>query len=854
MAKVDGSLGSLVQGTSQQPARARLPGQSELQINVLNDEVFGMSRRPSTEIIQSYEPFEEELGVDRVQEHGTIKMQSKKLPYLMRVSAADPALKIIEDGVEKPVTIDPVSLPYLQTDQSENNYGRRILFKEMDGTVFVLNSQVEVAMLPTLPVYSDLNATVVYCRGGQYAVGYTIRFEIDGEAVDHHVTFCTPDGASVEDTEAGQVKYIVQQLYKMSTEATTGSGGTSATTPIPIAADDSSWVPEEGKYYASSGARDVIQTHFNVTMVGEYLVFAPVDPALDYTITATETTGSELLIGVYDSVDNVGRLPNRAPVGHVVRVVGSNRSEDDYFMQWVVDGKALNTINDVKGYWEECTAPDEPYLMDPATLPQELYLDGTDYKIKPIEWEERSAGSDESNPIPKFVGTTIQDIADFQGRAVFLHDTSVSMSQSDEYLAWFKQTASTKLATDPIHLRSTATEGDSQLVYAVPFNRDLILIGTNNSQYMINGRNTLTTDNAAITLTAEFDIDLNTRPQPLGDSVLFLSYTGKFAHAHEMYLEGNADSHARRTITDHVPRYIEGRPLTFSASDGSNTAALVADNRKELYVYEYLWLDNSRVQSAWNKWVFSTDIVHVRIDEGVLYLTHETEDGGFVLTKSLLYKEDAANLDHTVHLDFLEQVTLSDASTLVVPYSGNADDLEKIVVLQINGGDYVDGERVPVQSVVDNPTPGSLNFATVTFDGSITGDVVVGTRFKTTLVPTMPYLRDSDGVAITGAEISVSDFTVTFTDTGPFTMTRQCVYEDPADYWTLRYSGRKLGDPQFVLGTAPVDSDDVDFPFEDQTTTSKLLLECDTHLPMTITEIEWHGNVRNRSKRLTNGG
>jgi len=46
----------------------------------------------------------------------------------------------------------------------------------------------------------------------------------------------------------------------------------------------------------------------------------------------------------------------------------------------------------------------------------------------------------------------------------------------------------------------------------------------------------------------------------------------------------------------------------------------------------------------------------------------------------------------------------------------------------------------------------------------------------------------------------------------------------------------------------------VDFPFEDQTTTSKLLLECDTHLPMTITEIEWHGNVRNRSKRLTNGG
>lgn len=861
MAKVDGSLGSLVQGVSQQPARARLPGQSEEQINVVNDEVFGMSRRPSTEVLATFQPFDEETGVSRVEEHGTVKMQSVKMPYLMRVSDTDPALKLIEDGVEKQVQIEAVSAPYLRTNQGENLYGRRILFKEMNNTVFVLNTQTEVAMLPEVPAYSDLNATVVYCRGGQYAVGFTIRFEIGGVTDDHHVTFCTPDGSVVDDTEAGQVKYIVQQLYKLSTEAPTGAAatdpGASVTAPELVPADDSSWVPEEGKYYTSAGAYDAISNNFDVTMVGEYLVFSPKVSTLDYTITATETTGSELLVSVYDSVEDVGRLPNRAPVGHVVRIVGSNRSEDDYYMEWVVEGKAVNTINDVKGYWEECTAPDLPYKLDPATLPQQLYLDEADdtYKIKPIEWDERSAGNDGSNPVPKFVGKMIQDIADFQGRAVFLHDTSVSMSQSDEYFNWFKQTASTKLATDPIHLRSTATEGDSQMVYAVPFNRDLILIGTNNSQYMINGRNTLTTDNASITLTAEFDIDLQTRPQPLGDSVLFPSFTGKFAHAHEMYLEGNADSHARRTVTDHVPRYIEGRPSTFSASDGANTAVMVAEDKKTLYVYEYLWLDNSRVQSAWNKWKFSMDVVHARIDEGILYLTHRTDSGGFVLTKTLLYKEDAEGLDHTIHMDYTSTVELSDSNQVYVPYSGNADDLENITVVQLNGGNYVDGDVLPIQSVVDGTPPSSLvDYALVTLKVNVTGTVMTGSRFHTKLIPTMPYLRDGDGVAITGAEISISDFTMTFTDTGPFTMTRECVYENPEDYWSLRYSGRKLGDPQFVLGTAPVDSDKVDFPFEDQTTTSKLVLECDTHLPMTITEIEWRGNVRNRSKRLTNGG
>ena len=85
-------------------------------------------------------------------------------------------------------------------------------------------------------------------------------------------------------------------------------------------------------------------------------------------------------------------------------------------------------------------------------------------------------------------------------------------------------------------------------------------------------------------------------------------------------------------------------------------------------------------------------------------------------------------------------------------------------------------------------------------------------------------------------------------------MTRETDFEVPADYWSLNYSGRTLGDPDFILGTVAIDDGQIDFPFSEFATTSRLALECEEHTPMTLTDIEWSGQVNYTSKRLTNGG
>lgn len=845
MAKVDGSLGSLVQGVSQQPSRARLPGQAEEQINVTNDEVFGMSRRPGTTIASQMSKYANDTQGHLDIEHGSIHIGTKVMTYMLR-AGTEPLMTISNAGTSHPVHIPASVVPYMQTRVNDNPYGRRVLFKQMDNRTFVTNTHKTVQKLAGSPTDIVTDGAVVLCRGGKYAIGY--RVDITIGSVTHGVGFCTPDGSIAAHGPKGQVAYIMDQLYKLFTD----DAAASAAGTLPA----NEWVPTADTTSVTSAAsRAWFDLHFTINLVGNHIIIRPKVAGSAYTVTAYETSNSDLLISTKEDAKKIAFLPTRAPLGMVTRIVGSLRKEDDYFLKWTVAGRtATGTVYDEDGIWAECTAPDEDYRLDPATMPHELVWDTANsrYTIKQLAWLDRRAGNDESNPFPKFVGQEIQDLVDFQGRAVFLHNDNMTMGKSDKYLDTFKQTATANLATDPINLRSTSTDGESKLIYGVAFNRDLVLFGTNKSQFMVSGRRTITGDTASIVLTSEFETDLRTRPQAIGQSIMFLSYTGKYTHVHEMFLSGTQNNHERRTVTDHIPRYIKGQASVFTANDGSNSAAIVGEDAKTVYIYEYMWIDDRRVQSAWSQWKFKCDVVHVTISEGVARITLRTASGGFVKTDLKLYRTDAAGLPFPLYMDMQQEITLNDQKTFTATVSGHGGDVSGVHVVSLDG--TVPGSVVRTASVVLNAETTAPNTATITLPANYTGKVMVGELFKTRFIPTMPVLRDSDGVAVTQAELTITDFHITFEGSGPFDMTRVCSYEAPADYWTQRYSGRTLGDPDFKLGTVPIDSDTIDFPFSDLTTTSKLMIETMTHYPMTLTEIEWTGNLKNRSRRMINGG
>jgi hypothetical protein len=838
MAKVDGSLGSLVQGISQQPPRARLPGQSELQINVRNDEVNGMSRRNPSTITGTADSFTADAGGFNVSEHATLRSGTDLLTYALQASLTAPLLRVTKDAVNYTVTIPTANAAYFQTDPERVGDGHRMVFKEMDGKIYAVNTSKVVETLAGVPSATVQNATVVYVRGGQFAVGYEISFKLG--AAHHRVAFGAPDGTTGSHTRKAKSAYVAEKLYALATNATVG-------TTIP--SNGAAFTPADDSVNSTSGAGAAFVANFTTTLRGVHIIFTPTNPALDYEITAIDTAGDDLLVAVREDVDDITRLPIRAPIGMVVRVVGSSRTEDDYFLQWTDENETIGTLLDTASTWEEVTDPNQAYRLNPATLPHELYWDGAGYSVRELVWEDRGAGNNESNPMPKMVGETIRDVLDFQGRAVYLHGVYAQMSKTDEYENLFKQTATAGLDTDPINIRSTATDGDSLMVYGVQFNRDLVLFATNNAQFLINGRSTVTPDNASMVLTSEFEADLATRPQAVGENIMFLSYTGKYSSMHEMYLTGDQSTHARRTVSDHVPQYVRGQAVIFTANDGANTAIIVADDKRTVFVYEYLWQDDRRVQSAWSQWTYSAEVMLAHIELGILTVVVKTASGAFLSTDTTLYTQDDSALDFAVHLDWKQAHTLADTQTVSVIYSGT--DVTALKVISKTGSSA--GLALEVTGIVDTSVGSGPNTADITLRHAFTGNVVTGEVYSTRYIPTMPVIKDGDGVAITNAELTINDFHVTFEGTGPFTMTRVCAYEAVEDYWTLKYSGRKLGDPDFLLGSTPIDSDTVDFPFSENVLTSYLEIECTTHLPMTLTEIEWNGNVNNRSRRITNG-
>lgn len=835
MARVDGALGSLIQGDSQQPARARLPGQAESQINLSNDEVFGLTRRAPTAHVASTGEFADTVDGAPIIETGKLyDANTDRFEYLLR-TGTDPLLRLFDGGTERTVT-DAGGYLVTSTALTTND---KIIFKNVAGKVLVLNTETPTAMLSDLPSDQETNYGYIYSKGGQYFTQYKVEIkDVNGTWA---VCYVTPDGAVATDANLISPKFIADRLYHLlrNSIASTVDGLGSA------------FLPGAYTYWQTSGASAHIAANYTVAILGHVLTIKRND-GTDFTLNCTENSGGDLLYGVQTSVQDVGDLPTRAREGATMVISGSRQAEDDYYLRFTTEkGYGVGTSIDLPGVWEECTAPAQEFKIDPDTMPHELVKSGSNYIVQPLTWIERSAGNDESNPQPHFIGEPITDIADFQERLCVQHGREFSSSRTNDEFNFFAQTATQSLDTDPINLRATSTDNDATLQYMVPFNKSLILFGTNNAQYIISGENGLAPATAAMSLTSEFEIDISVRPIPSGDNIYFTSNTGRYTQVHEMYITGSSELHQRRTVTSHVPRYILGSTKLIASSDAANMVLIVADDDRTAYVYEYLWVDQRRVQSAWSKWTFDTDIISAQIADNNLKVFLEHSNGSITIEEIQLDKTDNADIPTTIHLDGWQEVALTAQTVFQVTTPHDPDNIR---VVQGSDGDYP-ASKLPTASVVqDTVADGAVNTVTITLKKAYTGTVIVGASYVSRYVPTMPIPKDQDGVAITSAKLTIQDFVLSYTDTGPFTVTRETDFTDPSSWWSLKYSGQTIGDPNFTLGSLPIDTGEFRFPFAEDTRTSKISIESTEHFPMTFTEIEWSGIMRSKSRRLSNGG
>jgi hypothetical protein len=790
--KVDGSLKSLLQGVSQQPYKDRLTGQATLQENFISDPVSGLTRRPPTDLIGK-------LGSAT-----TIKgWHNFKTRDGNRFIAwfHDSTAQVFDlNASEATVTIDSAALPYLA------EAGKiRANTDEEDVTTFVNQSVVPAMLTDTISYFnnSPVYASVIQVLGGAY--GRTYSISIDGVVKG---SFATPDGSVATHSAQVDTKYIATEL--MTSLATTMTG---------------------------------------YTLVREEDVILIYRSGAEFKATASDGYGNINIKCMNDTVPETADLPRIAPHLYVVRVAEKTDPEKDLWFKFVVDNASYGTTPNVAGfglagYWQETVAPNVHYKFDLDTMPHILDYDaGTgDFSLSQGTWASRGVGTYVSNPNPSFIGTPIKDVSSFQGRSVLVAGSNVCMSRTNKPFDHWFGSASALADTDPIDINSTVES--SSLISAVQHNRDLVVF-SNEAQFVVFGRTKATPANASLVLTTRFESETGAHPVGAGKNVFFAANYGSYTAMREFFAEGNTDINDSRPITQHVKKYITGKAVHLSTSSNYDMLMVHTDTgQTRVYIYQYIWSDTEKVQSAWHSWISEHPIVYSFFDEDRVYFVQKVGTDYYLLRMPLdVQIQDG--VPYPVHLD--QRFDVAGANTaFLLPY------------------DYLhDAELVVVQGT-GCPTPGLLApIKTVAWDAGNSayrvtlkrdmegGDLVCGTRYMSKYVPTMPTVKDKDNVSVGTGNLRLRMFLVTLVNSGEITGRAISQYGNSEE---VRFNGRLVGDIDNIVGEQPLTNEQFVMPFRLDAEEAEVEFYTNSHLPLTMSIIEWIGQYSKRGRRIENGG
>lgn len=815
--KVDGSLRSLLQGVSQQPTRDRLPGQCTAQFNMSADPVTGLTRRPPTDLVGS-------LGTSSdIRNWYDFEVQNGN-KYL--AAFRDSTLVIHNtNGQLQTLTIQPDAAAYLATSGT-------FACTTHENEIIVANQVRTVAMDGATSFYTNKGTGstpqgLIQVLGGAYGRRYSI--EMDGVEI---AAMRTADGSAADESNHITTTYIAEVLAWLLTHLDTD--------PFPP-----NFVEDTaGDYY---GIAALAGANWTVTRKAD-IIHIKRNTGAVFLLSVSDDAGNVNMKAMTETVPDTSDLPRCAPQGYVARVATETDPEEDLFLQFVVESSAgavpMGTGFGNPGYWQECVAPGITYQFNQATMPHILeYRPGTDdFVFKRGTWKSRQVGTTVSNPNPSFVGNTINDVSTMQNRLVFLAGSNTIMSRTNKQDDFWMGSASAVVDSDPIDISSNAVQ-TSKMRYAIPHNRDLVIFAER-GQFIIFGRSALTPANAAMVLTTAFEASLVARPAPAGRNVFFSMAYGRFSGVREFYTEGGTDINDTRPITQHIKKYIQGTVTQMSTASNYDILLVSTDeDRNNLYIYQYIWSDTEKVQSAWSTWPFANEILYTFFDRDVFYLVVRA-GSSLILYRMPMDVEDSVGMEFPTYMDARFDVFNCNKS-FTLPYA------------------WLNNQPLQVAQSTDCPNPGmTASIESIVFDVGLNqwvvtlkedmqgGDIIVGIGYLSHYVPTIPIVKDADGVAVGTGIHRITGFAASIDKTGEINGRSYSKWDQGA---VVKFQGRIVGDIDNVVGIPAIYTGKFYLPFRHKNDEAEIEYYTDSFYPMTILDIEWIGQYNKRGRRLKTG-
>jgi len=807
------TIQGLFNGVSQQAPASRLEDQHTAQTNCRSSIVRGLEKRPGTEFIAKLE--DDDIGFGNGYDslvHKINRDGDEKFLVHFTKSASEPIRIYGIDGVKQTVTYDtPGDKTYcIHNPTTTTSHVKAVTVAD---TTIIANRGTTCAMDgTTTPVGYDF--AYLWVKFSKTNTGDTaLHWEIDVDAT-------TTIGSS-----ANASTHILTGDLKTSLDGVIGPTGTNT---------------------------------FNVDKVGtstqsNVLRISKIDNG-DFDLILSDSQGNSAIKVIKGKVNNMSELPPLGVDGDVVEIIGDDGTGE---------GSFYVKFNEATQKWIESAAPGVEDVIDNTTMPRQMLFDGVDtFDVSKITWQDRTVGDNDSVPLPSFIGQEINDIFFYKQRFGMLAHESIILSRSGDAFNFFPTTATEVLDDDPIDL-DQPSNAVAVLRDALPFLDTLLLFSDERQFEFGSGKEILKPSNAAIQESTAFQSSDQVKALRSGANAYFVVEKGDFSSVREYFVETDTLVNDAADITGHVPRYLPSNINHMAANANQQIIALSSYNEVDdgkLWVYQYFWDGENKVQSAWNVWDFGgfREILGFEFFNDDLYIlfSDENDDDEFdiVLEKITMEEDTTESLNFRVHGDrlilgadvtsaVLEGTPPTEVTVVTMPFDDNYS-------LDFDDTRWVAVHKTTGNVITSNRDRGTEPDHEIRFNADI-ASTVTDYIFVRTFIMTNQfspvYVRDRNGLGITAGKLQLRTMEVAFLDSGSF-----CVEVTPLDRDTMtqKWTGATIGmaalaDPQSVV-------DDGVFRFAVMADSKKttLVMKSTSPHPLQVQAITYESTYYNRARIL----
>lgn len=865
MGRVTGAWERPIQGVSQQADKDRIDGQCTEQENFIPSPLDGLIKRTGTRHIS------ELMGSVSKDSLWYSYNRGDDESFLIVLEPNSPPRVFDVLGVERQVNIEGGLEDYYKVD----NPKKTMRLSTIADYSFLLNTEIEASTLPDLTPENPKIA-IVYCQFATYARDYIIS--VDGVQI---AKYTTADGAEASDANDIKTNYIMEQLYNQingttivtetqtvvySSTATSGeqyyvelnqgivdiAGIENDTQNKDIQAADVTFFGSR-VYFEESDVNegDSVTIAYTSSSAGSGFVvelnnntiFLSKSDGSAFTVDTTDSADGQDLVAIQDYVSQLTNLPPYAPEGYVVKV--QNQEGFDANSYWL-KAETDEDGTDQSGSsirWVETTAQSEVYKFDLNTLPHTLVseADGS-FTLNYGEWEDKRVGNEDTNPFPSFVGSVINSIGTFQNRIVVTSGESAVFTRTNRFFDFFRETTQVDADSDPIDAYADTSEINN-LKHNAVLDGDIIFFAEN-GQFLISGDSPITKENLIFKKVTSYPMNLVAPPAITGESLMFSFKAGKYSGIREMYTDSFTSTKRARPLTEHVSEYIEGNIVDMVSSPNINTMIIRTDSSDEIvYVYDWLWSGDNKVQSAFHKWTIGGSLLFAKFIRDVVYFVVDRGTGIYLEQLPLSNDEDDEALDFSVKLDRRSVVDASfDGSkwSFTLPYEIGEEELVAVRSTGCWDGDI--GTSV-IYSYEDG-----VYYSEDDLSESNSCRLIVGTKYSSKYTPTKPFIKDSNGRAIGLDRLTLGKAYLNYESIG---LTNVTVKDDRTRIeWRYDYNGRRIGGWNNRVGFAPLDSGSFGFPVRLLSGNATLTVSTDDYRPFILRDMEWEGMFKQRGRRV----